>query len=110
MKSFSILSLLLVFAFSFSSCSNEKATVDVYHWEKDGLSIVYYYEVKNLSSSNLLVRFVVEAETEDELVISDEASITVSAGKTRKSSTFILNRGKKIKDIKVVDVKTHSWF
>jgi len=99
MKNASILSLLLVLAFSFSSCSIENATVDVYHWEDEGLSVTYYYEAKNLSSSNVLVQFVVEAETEDGLVLSDEASIEVSAGKTRKSTAFILNKNKKIKDM-----------
>ena len=89
---------------------NEKATVDVYHREDEGLSIVDYHEVKNLSSKNLLVEFVVGAETQDGLVLSDETWLEVSAEKARKSSAFILNRDKKIKDIKVVDIKTRSWF
>ena len=50
----------------------------------------YFYEVKNHTSQDLHIRFIVEATDKKGHVYSDKELLEVSAGKTRKSSTFLI--------------------
>ena len=102
----SLISLVLL-----NSCSNKKVSVDIYDWETSDLMFTtYFYEVKNHSSEDLHISFVVEATDNRGRVYSDEEWLDVSAGKTRKSSTFFSTNGQSIQELKVVDTKTRVTF
>lgn len=81
--------------------------MDIYKWESKGMMFTtYFYEIKNNSDQNLLIDYVIEATCEDETVYSDQSFIEVSAGKTRKSSSFFSTDGKKVEKIDIVDIQS----
>ncbi|MFK7946992.1 MAG: hypothetical protein AB8G11_05335 [Saprospiraceae bacterium] len=102
--------LLIISILAISSCSqtdSEEVTMDIYKWESNGITFTtYFYEINNNSERNLLIDYVIEATCNDGTVYSDQSFIEVSAGKTRKSSSFFNTDGKKVEKIDIVDIKS----
>lgn len=108
-KTFNYL-VVIISILAITSCSqtdSEDVTMDIYKWETKGIMFTtYFYEINNLSERNLLIDYVIEATCEDGTVYSDQSFIEVSAGKTRKSSSFFSTDGKTVEKINVVDIKS----